>query len=211
MQAFTQHTGVVAALRQINIDTDAIIPSREMKRVSKEGLGEGLFAAWRYTLPGGREPRPDFVLNKPGFESSSIIIGGSNFGCGSSREHAVWALKDFGIRAVIAPSFGQIFYTNCINNGVLPIRLSDETIDALLKDCDPSQPISLSIDLADCSIKNPSTGTVAGFDIDPAEQETLLLGQDKISQTLARAAEIATFRERYYQAHQWAKASEAAP
>ena len=122
MEKFQVHQGVAAPLLRINIDTDAIIPSREMKRVSKHGLGDGLFAAWRYTLPGGREPNPDFILNQSPFDQASILLAGTNFGCGSSREHAVWALVEYGIRAIIAPSFGSIFYNNCMN---LLIGLTD--------------------------------------------------------------------------------------
>jgi 3-isopropylmalate/(R)-2-methylmalate dehydratase small subunit len=123
--------GIAAPLMRINVDTDAIIPSREMKRVSKTGLAEGLFANWRYLDPGAREPNPDFILNQAPFDRASILLAGSNFGCGSSREHAVWALGEWGIRAVIAPSFGSIFAANCLNNGLLPVRLDEQAVGAI--------------------------------------------------------------------------------
>ena len=126
MKPFTRHASIAAPMMQPNIDTDAIIPSREMKRVSRKGLGEGLFAGWRYISAGTRDENPNFVLNEARYEGCSILVAGPNFGCGSSREHAVWALVDFGVRAVIAPSFGDIFRRNCVRNGVLPALL-DQT------------------------------------------------------------------------------------
>lgn len=126
--------GIAAPLLRIDIDTDAIIPSREMKRVSKTGLSEGLFSNWRYLDPGAREPSPDFILNQAPFDRASILLAGSNFGCGSSREHAVWALKEWGIRAVIAPSFGSIFASNCLNNGVLPVCLDKGAVETIAAD-----------------------------------------------------------------------------
>ena len=131
MDKFERHTGVAAAMLRGNVDTDAIIPSREMKRVSKDGLGEGLFAGWRYLEQGGREPNPDFVLNQPAYEETSILFSGPNFGCGSSREHAVWALAEFGIRAIIAPGFGAIFANNCVRNGLLPLVLEDVLVSEI--------------------------------------------------------------------------------
>ena len=128
MQAFTRHDGVAAPILRGNVDTDAIIPSREMKKVSKLGLGEGLFAGWRYREVGGREINPDFVLNQAQYAGASVLLSGPNFGCGSSREHAVWALKEHGIRALVAPSFGAIFANNCIRNGLLPLVLEETPI-----------------------------------------------------------------------------------
>jgi 3-isopropylmalate/(R)-2-methylmalate dehydratase small subunit len=127
---FKKHTGIAAPMLRANIDTDAIIPSRELKRVSKEGLGEGLFAGWRYFNRGESDEsaNPDFILNQPEYGGASILLAGSNMGCGSSREFAVWALTDYGIRAIIAPSFGAIFHTNCIRNGLLPIVLDEATV-----------------------------------------------------------------------------------
>jgi 3-isopropylmalate/(R)-2-methylmalate dehydratase small subunit len=131
MEPFKSHRGIVAVLDRANVDTDAIIPSREMKSVSKSGLAEGLFAGWRYTQIGGREPNPDFVLNQPAYAGAQILLAGENFGCGSSREHAVWALLEFGIRAILAPSFSPVFRLNCVRNGLLPVRLPPASIAAL--------------------------------------------------------------------------------
>lgn len=191
MDKFTVHTGVAAPLLRINVDTDAIIPSREMKQVSKTGLGEGLFAGWRYTAPGGREPRPDFVLNQPVFQAASILLAGVNFGCGSSREHAVWALKEYGFRAIVAPSFGAIFYNNCIRNGLLPLELPEDVIQGLAAATREGAP--LTIDLQRCEVKSPD-GAVHRFQIQPALREMLLEGLDPVALTLKLQDRIAAFQ-----------------
>jgi 3-isopropylmalate/(R)-2-methylmalate dehydratase small subunit len=192
MEKFTVHSGVAAPLLRDNIDTDAIIPSREMKRVSKAGLGEGLFAGWRYTQPGGREPNLEFVLNTPEYSGSSILLGGHNFGCGSSREHAVWALHEYGIRAVLAPSFGSIFFSNCVRNGILPVTLPQEQISAIAdwvaQDPQNNQP---TIDL---NQKRLSWGQeTSGFELDEGHQTMLLQGLDGIDLTLQRLDDIEEF------------------
>ena len=153
-EKFEQHRGVAAPMVQANIDTDAIIPSREMKRVSKQGLGEGLFAGWRYSEVGGREPNPDFVLNRPEYRGCSILLAGPNFGCGSSREHAVWALKEFGIRAILAPSFGAIFANNCIRNGLLPLVI-DEAVIAAIAPWVEADPVVNQLQIAGCFNQRP--------------------------------------------------------
>jgi 3-isopropylmalate/(R)-2-methylmalate dehydratase small subunit len=193
MEKFTQLTGVAAPILQINVDTDAIIPSREMKRVSKLGLGEGLFAAWRYTVAGGREPNPDFVLNKPAYANTKIILSGSNFGCGSSREHAVWALHEYGIRCIIAPSFGSIFFQNCIRNGILPVVADDDTVKALANDIekDPANR-PLTIDLEAKQIIAPD-GQRTDFTIEDTHRDMLLQGLDPIALTLAMESNIRNF------------------
>lgn len=197
MEKFESLTAVAAPLIQINIDTDAIIPSREMKRVSKEGLGEGLFAGWRYTLPGGREPNPEFVLNKSEYANTQIILSGDNFGCGSSREHAVWALKDYGIRAVVAPSFGSIFYHNCIRNGILPVVIPAENIAALAQRVEQQpQDNKLTIDLVEQTIGSADAELKFEFSIEPGDREMLLEGLDAVALTLTREADIATFEQR---------------
>ena len=195
MEKFLQHRGVAAPLLRANVDTDAIIPSREMKRVSKDGLGEGLFAGWRYTDIGGREPRVDFVLNRPEYAEATILLSGDNFGCGSSREHAVWALKEFGFRAVIAPGFGAIFANNCVRNGLLPLVLAEQEIAAIAdwveREPRVNQPL---IDL-------PQQRVVAGeasyaFTIDPAARRMLVEGLDAIALTLESWPAIEAFHER---------------
>lgn len=180
-QLFIKHTGLAAALMRDNIDTDQIIPSREMKTVSRTGLGEGLFAGLRYTEPGGREPNPDFVLNQPEQAGTSILVSGWNFGCGSSREHAVWALAEYGIRVVIAKSFGEIFYGNCLNNGVLPIVLSEADVDNIAG----NQAGKIEIDLQSQTVRSPdlSSGS-ARFDIGAYPKRLLIEGLDPIGLTL---------------------------
>ena len=157
MDKFTELTAIAAPLLRINVDTDAIIPSREMKRVSKEGLGEGLFAGWRYTEPGSRNEDPDFILNREPWRQAQVLLSGANFGCGSSREHAVWALAEWGIRVIVAPSFGAIFYGNCMRNGILPIVLPEDRIQALAAQVeeDPDKN-RISVDLVKCLITGPN-------------------------------------------------------
>jgi 3-isopropylmalate/(R)-2-methylmalate dehydratase small subunit len=133
MEKFTVLEGIAAPIMRINIDTDVIIPSREMKRVSKEGLSDGMFSNWRYTEPGGREENPDFILNQEPYRQASILLSGDNFGCGSSREHAVWAMAEWGIRCIITPGFGNIFYGNCVLNGILPVVLENDVVEDLAR------------------------------------------------------------------------------
>jgi len=177
MRPFIKHTGIAAPLLRDNIDTDQIIPSREMKTVSKTGLKEGLFAGQRYLS--GREINPEFVLNRPPYTSATIIISGKNFGCGSSREHAVWALKDFGIRAVIAESFGEIFYNNCTRNGILAAQMNGAQIEKLGD--------TVTIDLPNQSIDGQP------FDIPAGDKATLTEGLDAIAVTLKQKAKIEAF------------------
>jgi len=195
MEPFVKHSGIAAPLLRINIDTDAIIPSREMKRVSREGLGEGLFANWRYRDVAAREEDRDFVLNREPFRHATILLAGDNFGCGSSREHAVWALKDFGFRAVIAPGFGSIFYGNCVRNGILPVRLAEPDIEAIALhvDAEPSQQVS--IDLPAQTVTD-AAGADYPFDIGAGDKEMLLEGLDPIAKTRKLDEEILAFRER---------------
>lgn len=186
MTPFTIHTGTAARLTGDNIDTDQIIPSREMKTVSKTGLADGLFAGQRYLE--GRTPDPDFILNQTGYDNTTILIAGKNFGCGSSREHAVWALKDFGIRAVIAESFGEIFYNNCVRNGILPIQLAN--ISGLGR--------TVSINLPDQTVDDQS------FDIAEGDKRMLIKGQDVIALTLEHEDEIAAWIEEDRRERSWA-------
>ena len=202
MQPFRRHRGIAAPLIRINIDTDAIIPSREMKRVSKEGLGEGLFANWRYSDVATREENPDFVLNQEGFRSASILLGGVNFGCGSSREHAVWALADFGIRAVVAPSFGSIFYGNCVRNGILPVRLEEAVIADIAERLEAAPGSELTLDLPD-QVLLADTGSRHAFEIDPPDKEMLLEGLDQIAMTLRHDEAIRAFMAQDREARPW--------
>jgi 3-isopropylmalate/(R)-2-methylmalate dehydratase small subunit len=198
MRAFTTLEGIAAPLIRPNVDTDAIIPSREMKGVSKSGLADGLFAGWRYLNERERIPDPNFVLNQPAYASASILLGGENFGCGSSREHAVWALAEYGFRAVVAPSFAPIFENNCFRNGVLAARLSAEFIDHLAASAG-----LVSIDLPAQAVK-AADGTMATFDINLEAKEMLLRGLDAIALTLTMADTIAAFRDRDRGVRPWA-------
>ena len=192
-QPFTVHRGIAVPLRTRNIDTDTIIPSREIQRVSKQGLGDGLFAGWRYQAPGSREPDPEFILNRDGYQDASILLAGANFGCGSSREHAVWALGEFGIRAVLAPSFGSIFRNNCTLNGILAVVMEDETIRKLADwvQTDPRHN-RLAIDLRNQIIEWKAGETLV-FEIEPTKRRLLLQGLDGIAVTLQQASAIEEF------------------
>ncbi|HEY8570407.1 3-isopropylmalate dehydratase small subunit [Microbulbifer sp.] len=205
MKPFVTHTGIAAPLLRRNIDTDAIIPSREMKRVSKRGLGEGLFAGWRYTLPGGRELNPAFVLNQPDYAGTSILVALDNFGCGSSREHAVWALAEYGIRAVVASGFGAIFHTNCIRNGILPVRLDEASIAALAEKVqqDP-QKNQVTIDLQTCLVQ--CGDLLWPFSLDESARYLLLNGLDPIALTLQQRRAIDVFEQVRRKEHTWAYA-----
>lgn len=202
-QPFTVHRGIAAPLLTRNIDTDTIIPSREIQRVSKQGLGDGLFAGWRYQTPGGREPDPEFILNRDGYRDASILLAGANFGCGSSREHAVWALGEFGIRAVLAPSFGSIFRNNCTLNGILAIVVEDATIRTFANwvQTDPRRN-RLEIDLRNQVIEWRAGRTLA-FEIEPAKRRLLLQGLDGIAVTLQRASAIDDFEAADRAARPW--------
>ena len=196
MNKLLRHEGVAAPLLRNNIDTDAIIPSREMKLVSRQGLGVGLFAGWRYTLPGGREENPDFVLNQEPYRDTSILLAGANFGCGSSREHAAWALSEYGIRVIIAPSFGTIFYNNCVLNGILPIELPASAISRLAA-ATAENPVenTLDIDLSAQQVTCPS-GEVFTFSISEAHKAMLMEGLDGIALTERHGDAISAFEQR---------------
>jgi 3-isopropylmalate/(R)-2-methylmalate dehydratase small subunit len=203
MQPFTRLTAVAVPLLRANVDTDAIIPSREMKSLSKTGLADGLFAGWRYTTIGGREPNPDFVLNQPAYAAARILLSGENFGCGSSREHAAWALAEYGIRAIIAPSFSPIFYGNCVRNGILPVRLPADSIASLAEEVAASpaaQPITIDLERQEIVAAG---GRLQHFDIEPEAREMLLGGLDAIDLTLRQRPAIDAFRRRDRQQRPW--------
>lgn len=193
MEKFTVLEGVAAPMRNVNIDTDAIIPKNYLKTIKRTGLGKGLFAELRYNDDG--TDNPDFVLNKPAYRGAKIIVAGDNFGCGSSREHAPWALLDFGIRCVISTSFADIFYNNCFKNGVLPIKVSPEDLEKLFEDADRGSNATLTIDLERQEIRGPDGGTLK-FDIDPFRRHCLLNGLDDIGLTLEKQDAIDRFEAR---------------
>ena len=200
MEKFTRLTGVAAPLPMINVDTDMIIPKQFLKTIKRTGLGRHLFAEMRYD-PDGREI-PDFVLNRPAYRKAKILVTGENFGCGSSREHAPWALLDFGIRCVIAPSFADIFYNNCFKNGILPVALPKEEIAKLLDDAERGANAVVSVDLEAQEITGPDGGHIR-FEIDPYRKRCLVNGLDDIGLTLEKSQAIDGFEARQRMAQPW--------
>ena len=201
MQKFDTLTGVAAPLPMINIDTDMIIPKQYLKTIKRTGLGAGLFSELRYNADGSENP--DFVLNKPAYRDAQILVAGDNFGCGSSREHAPWALLDKGIRCVISTSFADIFYNNCFKNGILPIVVSPEDHAKLLDDAERGANARLTVDLEAQEIRGPDGGVVK-FDIDPFRKRCLLEGLDDIGLTMQKADRIAGFETKLAAERPWA-------
>ena len=200
MQAFTTLTGIAAPLPKANVDTDQIIPARFLKSISRTGFGKNLFANFRYREDGSENP--DFVLNQPPYRDAEILIAHENFGCGSSREHAPWALLDFGIRCVIAPDFADIFNNNCFKNGILPVRLPHEVCDALMEDARLGANARVTVDLERQVVVRPS-GEEIPFDVDPLRKHLLLNGLDDIGQTMQHAGAIDAFEARRKAAQPW--------
>ncbi|HKU55350.1 MAG TPA: 3-isopropylmalate dehydratase small subunit [Rhizomicrobium sp.] len=192
MEPFNKLEGVAAPLNMINVDTDMIIPKQYLKTIHRTGLGKALFDEMRFN-PDGSE-KPDFVLNKPAYRKAKILVTGDNFGCGSSREHAPWALLDFGIRCVIAPSFADIFYGNCFKNGILPIKLPQEQVDRLMDDAMRGANAVISIDLESQEIRGPDGGMIK-FEVDAFRKQVLLNGWDDISLTLRAGEKIDSFEK----------------
>ncbi|HEX5278904.1 MAG TPA: 3-isopropylmalate dehydratase small subunit [Micropepsaceae bacterium] len=201
MQPFTTLTGVAAPLPMVNVDTDMIIPKQFLKTTKRTGLGSALFFEMRTRQDGS--PNPDFVLNKPAYKNAKLLIAGANFGCGSSREHAPWALLDFGIRCVIAPSFADIFYNNCFKNGILPIAVPQEQVDRLMDDASLGANAVISVDLERQEIVRPD-GSRIHFDIDPFRKQCLLNGWDDIGLTMRHENDISDFEARRRISEPWA-------
>jgi 3-isopropylmalate/(R)-2-methylmalate dehydratase small subunit len=195
VEPFVRHTGIVAPLDRANVDTDQIIPKQFLKRIERTGFGPFLFYDWRFEAD-GRTPRPDFVLNQPRYERASILLARANFGCGSSREHAPWALQDFGFRVVIAPSFADIFYNNCFQNGLLPVRLPEAAVDDLFRRVAAVEGFQLTVDLEACTVR-ADDGFRATFEVEPHRREMLLQGLDEIGRTLSHADAIADYESRF--------------
>lgn len=209
MQAFTQHTGIVAPLDRPNVDTDAIIPKQFLKSIKRSGFGPNAFDDWRYLDDGGpeidnaeRKINPDFILNRSPFDKATILLARENFGCGSSREHAVWALDDFGFRAVIAPSFADIFYNNSFKNGLLPIVLDADVVDELFKRIAAKPGLEISIDLQAQTVSCEGE-VIASFEIDDFRKHCMLNGLDDIALTLQHADEIKTYEDKRKQSAPW--------
>lgn len=209
MEKFTIHTGLVAPLDRANVDTDAIIPKQFLKSIKRTGFGENLFDAWRFLDTGepgkdpkSRKPNPDFVLNYPQYQGATILLARTNFGCGSSREHAPWALQQSGFKAVVAPSFGDIFATNSFKNGFLPVALSEAEVDQLFQETLATPGYKLTIDLASQTVTTPS-GKSMHFDVDATRRENLLQGLDEIGSTLRHADDIRAYEDKRKRAEPW--------
>lgn len=202
MEPFITHTGLVAPLDRTNVNTDEITPARFLKTIKRSGFENALFANWRFTDPQGKQVNPDFVLNQPRYQGVTILLAEDNFGCGSSREHAPWALHDYGFRCLIAPSFADIFYNNCFNNGLPPITLPHATVRELLAEVEANEGYQLSVDLAAQTVTTP-TGRVIPFEIDSFRKEALLKGLDNIGWTLSHTDEIRAYEEKRKQITPW--------
>ncbi len=209
MNPFTQHTGLVAPLDRANIDTDAIIPKQFLKSIKRSGFGPNAFDEWRYLDHGEpgmdnsqRKINPDFTLNKPRYAGASVLLTRENFGCGSSREHAPWALEDYGFRVIIAPSFADIFFNNCFKNGMLPIVLSAEQVEGLFQAVEKQEGYQLSVDLDKQIISTPD-GEALSFEVDPVRKHNLLNGFDEIGLTLQQVDKIKAFEEKHRKQQPW--------
>ncbi len=192
MQAFSQHTGLVLPMDRVNVDTDQIIPKQFLKRIERTGFGQFLFFDWRFEDDGS--DNVEFELNRPEYAGASVLLARRNFGCGSSREHAPWALEDYGFRVLIAPSFADIFYNNCFKNGMLPIKLDEATIDDLFARAAKHSGYQLSVDLQSCTLSDQH-GLSLQFEVDASRRQCLLEGQDDIAQTLKSESQITAYEQ----------------
>jgi 3-isopropylmalate/(R)-2-methylmalate dehydratase small subunit len=192
MQLFIKHSGLVMPLDKVNVDTDQMVPKQFLKALTREGFGRILFYDWRYLA--GEKPNPEFVLNFPRYKGASVLLARTNFGCGSSREHAPWGVKDYGFRAIIAPSYADIFYNNCFKNGILPAILSEAQVEELFQRTEKEEGYSLSLDLPSQTVRD-NHGLEYHFDIEPSRKEILLMGLDDIGTTLQHKASIDAYEE----------------
>src|SRR6266480_2103978 len=201
MEPFTTLTGVVMPLDRINVNTDEITPARFLKTIKRNGFAHALFANWRY-LGDSMEPDPDFVLNQPRYQGATILVADDNFGCGSSREHAPWAIREYGFRCLIAPSFADIFYNNCFNNGILPVTLDEATVRELFTEVEATEGYTLTVDLAEQTVTTPNQ-RVLHFEIDAFRKNALLQGLDNIGWTLSHKDEIVAYEARRKEEAPW--------
>jgi len=193
MKPFITHSGLVLPLDRVNVDTDQMVPKQFLKALTREGFGRILFYDWRYTQP-GEKPNPDFVLNWPQYKGASVLLTRANFGCGSSREHAPWAIGDYGFRVILAPSYADIFYNNCFKNGILPAELTEAQIDELFRRSESEKGYAVSVNLPDQTVSD-NYGLVCKFEIVPSRKEVLLKGLDDIGTTMQHVAAIDTFEK----------------
>jgi 3-isopropylmalate/(R)-2-methylmalate dehydratase small subunit len=200
MQAYSNHTSVAALMDRSNVDTDQIIPKQFLKKVERSGFGAHLFHDWRFNADGS--DNQDFELNKPAFKDAKILVTGDNFGCGSSREHAPWAIEDYGFNTIISTSYADIFYNNCFKNGILPIIVSRQELDQLMQEIRDNEGVKFSVDLAEQTVTT-AAGIVVKFDIDEFRKQNLLLGLDDIGMTLQHVDKIDAFEAKQQQSHPW--------
>ena len=202
MEPFTTVTGLVAPLKRTNVNTDEITPARFLKTIRRTGFGPVLFANWRYLDYAVQKPNPDFVLNQARYQGVSILLTGENFGSGSSREHAPWSIREYGFRCIIAPSFADIFYNNCFNNGILPVTLDEHIVEELFAEVEATEGYTLTVDLASQTVTTPSQ-RVLRFEIDSFRKQALLQGLDNVGWTLSHKDEIEAYENRRKQEAPW--------
>ena len=202
MQPFQTLTATAAKLDQVNVDTDQIIPKQFLKKIERTGFGIHLFHDWRFIDDAGQKPNPDFILNQPRYQGAQILVAGDNFGCGSSREHAPWALLDYGFRSIIAPSFADIFYNNCAKNGILLVALPEASVQQLFIEIEENAGCELTVDLPNQKVQSPK-GLEFSFEIDPFVKHRLLNGLDDIGWTLQYQSEIDSFESNYQKQAPW--------
>lgn len=202
MQAYNTHTSIAAAMNRANVDTDQIIPKQFLKKVERTGFGQHLFHDWRFMDDAGQVDNPDFELNNPKFAGAKILVAGDNFGCGSSREHAPWAIEDYGFNTIISTSFADIFYNNCFKNGILPIVASSDDLDALMAEINANEGVEFTVDLENQTVTTPA-GLSIGFEIDAVRKSNLMQGLDDIGQTMQHVDKIGAYEKQHKSLYPW--------
>ncbi|MGK0271137.1 MAG: 3-isopropylmalate/(R)-2-methylmalate dehydratase small subunit [Cocleimonas sp.] len=202
MQPYNKHTSIAASMNRANVDTDQIIPKQFLKKVERTGFGQHLFHDWRFTDDAGQIDNPEFELNNPNFKGAKILVAGDNFGCGSSREHAPWAIEDYGFNTIISTSFADIFYNNCFKNGILPIVASPADSDALMAEIDGSEGVEFTVDLENQNVTTPG-GLTINFDLDAVRKSNLALGLDDIGQSMQHVDRIGEYEEKHQALYPW--------
>jgi len=202
MQPYNKHTSIAASMNRANVDTDQIIPKQFLKKVERTGFGQHLFHDWRFTDDAGQIDNPEFELNNPKFSGAKILVAGDNFGCGSSREHAPWAIEDYGFNTIISTSFADIFYNNCFKNGILPIVVSPAELDSLMGEIDGNQGVEFTVDLESQNVTTPG-GISINFELDAVRKSNLALGLDDIGQTMQHVDKISEYEENHKSLYPW--------
>ena len=202
MQPYNKHTSIAASMNRANVDTDQIIPKQFLKKVERTGFGQHLFHDWRFTDDAGQIDNPEFELNNPKFSGAKILVAGDNFGCGSSREHAPWAIEDYGFNTIISTSFADIFYNNCFKNGILPVVVTPAELDSLMAEIDANEGVEFTVDLEGQSVTTPG-GLSISFDLDAVRKSNLSLGLDDIGQTMQHVDKISEYEEKHKSLYPW--------